>query len=373
MYTGPIIDTDVHHNWSSEKELLPYLPEYWRDFVTKRPHGRYSLTMAPTGGISGYVHTNGLPYRIETIGGTGVPASDYNLVKEQLLDAYNMDRVIVGFDIGKNAGLQNPELATEVCRAANQWCIDKWLSLPDDRIRGVIMAPTQDIEASVAEIKRAGKHDKMCAVLVVQNGMNKPFGHPVYWPIYEAAIEMGLPIQIHAGGDGIAGGGPAASRMEWHTLGPLPKMAHLSSFISFGTLERYKDLHILGVESGVAWTAWLLYNLDARYQELKRESPSLRKLPSEYFREHIKLSTQPLEDGERNEQLVDVLSSFEGIEDVLCFSTDYPHWDADDPMYVSRVLPKQWLPKIMWGNAQELYGWGRPFAGHSREEVVGAA
>jgi len=119
---------------------------------------------------------------------------------------------------------------------------------------------------------------------------------------------------------------------------------------------------VLSIEVGVTWLSWLVGNMDARYKDLRRESPTLKRLPSEYVRDHVKLSTQPLEMGQRDEQLVDVLGSFEGIEDLLCFSTDYPHWDADDPIYVARRLPESWLPKVMWANANAIYGYARPFA-----------
>jgi hypothetical protein len=363
VYSGPIIDCDVHHNWASERELLPYLPAHWRDFVTERPHGRYPLT--PRGGGRSYQHMNGLPYRIDALGPNGIPGSDYPTVKEQLLDAYNIDRVIVGFDIGFQQGITNPELSVVACKAANDWCIDKWLSLPDERIRGVVMIPTQDVEVAAAEIRRVGRHPRMCAVLMVFNGMNKPFGHPVYHPIYQAAVEMGLPIQIHSPINRGYPGGDPLTRMEWHSLGGGTMAPHISSLISFGVFEAFPDLRMLSVEVGVTWLPWLLGNLDARWDELKRESPLVRKLPSEYFREHVKMSTQPLEMGTRDHELVDVLETFEGIDDLLCFSTDYPHWDADDPLYIARKLPQAWLPKVMWRNARDIYGYARPFAGAS--------
>ena len=64
--------------------------------------------------------------------------------------------------------------------------------------------------------------------------------------------------------------------------------------------------------------------------------PHLKRKPSEYIREHVWWTTQPMEEPERREHL------FEMIEwigwDKLMFATDYPHWDFDDP---SRVLPRR--------------------------------
>ncbi len=70
------------------------------------------------------------------------------------------------------------------------------------------------------------------------------------------------------------------------------------------------------------------------FERLHSEVPHLKRKPSEYIRDHIWWTTQPMEDPERREHL------FETIEwigwDKLLFATDYPHWDFDEP---SRVLP----------------------------------
>ena len=62
--------------------------------------------------------------------------------------------------------------------------------------------------------------------------------------------------------------------------------------------------------------------------------PYLKRKPSEYIRDHIFWTTQPMEDPERREHLFDVIDWIGW--DKLLFATDYPHWDFDEP---SRVLP----------------------------------
>jgi len=38
------------------------------------------------------------------------------------------------------------------------------------------------------------------------------------------------------------------------------------------------------------------------------------------------------------------------------FSTDYPHWDQDDPRYAFKVqLPLEWQEQIYKTNARQLY------------------
>jgi hypothetical protein len=39
----------------------------------------------------------------------------------------------------------------------------------------------------------------------------------------------------------------------------------------------------------------------------------------------------------------------------LCFASDYPHWDFDEPNLTLRTLPSEWHPPILRDNAVELY------------------
>ena len=118
---------------------------------------------------------------------------------------------------------------------------------------------------------------------------------------------------------------------------------------------QHPSLKVLFVEHGFSWITSLLWNLDARYDVLRRESSWVRRLPSEYVLDYVRFTTQPLDMTRDPQQLIDVLSAFEGMERLLCFATDYPHWDADEPGYLRRKLPDEWLPRIFYENAAELY------------------
>lgn len=357
-YRGPCIDVDVHHDWASEADLHSYMTKAWRDFV----HGpeRSRLRIRPA--TMAYPHTGGTNKRIETIPPNGRAGSDHELMRTQLLDRLDVRAVILSYSIGHNAALPNVYLASEVCRAANDWSIDRWLSGQDDRYYGAVLVPTQLPEDAAKEVRRVGAHPRMKEVILVSNGLAKPFGHPAYHPIYEAAAEVGLVVAIHVAGElgatgaHICGGGVPATRLESHTLSAQPMQHHLASLLVHGVFEKYAGLRVALIETGVSWLPWLMWNLDSNYSLWKRETPWLRKLPSEYVREHVRMSTQPLETPEKAESLIDLLESYGGMEDVLMFATDYPHWDADDPRYIDRRLPKGWHPKVFYENARRFYG-----------------
>src|SRR3954462_536948 len=100
MYKGPIIDCDVHHNWKSPEDIVSRLPRRWRELAEGLPSGEtLSLTpAAPT-----HANRHGHNKRVDTFPANGgVPGSDYQTMKEQLLDPLGIERAILLFDTGTN-------------------------------------------------------------------------------------------------------------------------------------------------------------------------------------------------------------------------------------------------------------------------------
>jgi predicted TIM-barrel fold metal-dependent hydrolase len=83
--------------------------------------------------------------------------------------------------------------------------------------------------------------------------------------------------------------------------------------------------------------------------------PWLKRLPSEYIREHVRLTTQPTEEPENPAHLLQIFEMI-GSPEMILFSSDYPHWDFDNPRVALPALPAQWKERIFWRNAAELYG-----------------
>ncbi len=45
-----------------------------------------------------------------------------------------------------------------------------------------------------------------------------------------------------------------------------------------------------------------------------------------------------------------------GADRTLCFSSDFPHWDFDDPVRAfDSHLPEPLKERILWGNAYDMY------------------
>jgi predicted TIM-barrel fold metal-dependent hydrolase len=353
-YQGPIIDTDLHHNWKSSDDVLEYMPEEWRDYA------RGEVPRGPRIGVAGSNLPGGTKrkdaFRVED----EPVCSDLQFVKDQLLDRHNFWRCVLTYDIGCHGNTQNPYFGTAAARAANDWNADTWLTW-DDRLYGVASIALGLPDEAAKEVRRAGENPRVVATLLAGSPLGRPYGDPVYHPVWEASAEMGLPLDIHPGASNLEreAGGKATSNLGqivniWNVT-----MHHVTSLIVHGVFEKYPTTKVLIKEHGTAWLPYLMWRLDQNYETLKLESKWVKKWPSEYIREHVKLGTQPLEEMSDPDDLKKLYRSVE-MDDLLCFATDYAHTSFDDPDNIARRLPDGWARKVMCDNACDHYGWTPP-------------
>jgi uncharacterized protein len=350
-----LIDSDVHNQWPSAKVLLPFLEPPFRDFLERGevpgPPGALPHGHRP------WLHPEGFKRTDVPAPEEGDTDAHYEALRTHLLDRYDIEyAILTGEEAIEVSTLANGRYASALARAYNEWLVAEWLPR-DGRLRGSLVVAPQDPAGAAKEIRRLGDHPGIVQVLV-STGAQRPYGDPFYWPIWDAAAELGLPVAAHLGGQGginanPTGCGPPTYFWEAHALFCETGMGHVASVIAHGIFERHPRMRFVLIECGVAWLPALLWRLDADYKALRKETPWLKRLPSEYAREHIRLTTQPLEQPEAKEHLFAVLEAMHGRE-VLLFASDYPHWDFDDPMTIG--LPERWRTDVFAANARRLYG-----------------
>ncbi|HZW58592.1 MAG TPA: amidohydrolase family protein [Nitrososphaerales archaeon] len=94
--------------------------------------------------------------------------------------------------------------------------------------------------------------------------------------------------------------------------------------------------------------------LDKAWHGLRMETPWVKKPPSEYIREHVRFTTQPIDEPEKTSDLHSMIRLL-GIE-MLLSSSDYPHWDNDPPQIIFKNLPEEFKERIAVTNAVEFFG-----------------
>jgi predicted TIM-barrel fold metal-dependent hydrolase len=109
------------------------------------------------------------------------------------------------------------------------------------------------------------------------------------------------------------------------------------------------------IEGGFTWMPSFMWRFDKEWKGLRREIPWNQQLPSEYIRQHIRLTTQPLDEPPTAEQMLQIIDQL-GSDEMLMFATDYPHWQFDSPEEaLPAYLPESLTRKILAENARAFY------------------
>ena len=349
-----VIDTDVHHLYAEESELLEYLPVGYAERFTE-----YGQPLVGVRGLGNTVGFDGLDPRLGD--GSVGDRSPQSVVMERVLDARGTEAALL---LGSppfwapNA-MPNKDYANVLCTAYNDYTVEQWLDW-DDRFLYSITVNHQDPVAAAAEIERVGGHDQVAAVNLSPRS-NRPFGNKQYDPIYEAAVEHGLPVTIHPGYDGAgthghpltAAGYPNTDverRLMQHTL----VQSHVTSLVLEGTFEKFPDLSVACLGWGWSWLSGYFWRLDTEWKNLRTEVPWVEQDPTSYLKEHIRFGVQPWTDSEWNKSLGKIFEWIEG-EKLLMYGSDFPHERTDDPEESLEHVGSVARERILSGNAAELF------------------
>jgi len=288
------------------------------------------------------------------------PGADPGFTAQHHLDVHRIDRaVLIGGEVLGLGAMPDPDAAALIASAYNDWLAATWLDA-DERYRGTLVVAVQDPEQAAREIRRAGADERFVSVLMPLT--NRLMGDRHHYPIYDAAAELGLPITIHPNsGDGIfrtsppLAGGTPTYYVEWHTGLSQVFQANLISLVCHGVFERFPGLKVVLTEGGLGWIPDVMWRLDKNVRGLRDEVPWVRRLPSEYVFDHVRFTSQPLPEPRRRQHLHAILDIVRA-ERTLLFSSDYPHWDFDDPRHALTALPAEIRQRVKADNAIETYG-----------------
>lgn len=349
-----IVDCDVHLDPKFAEDFAEFMPEPYRTRYYSR-----DLEVA---------HDNALFYpppqnlaRLDAIPPSGGPlGTDPEYVELQLLQQTGIDYAVIG-PLGPRAKHWDAEYDAAFASALNSWLAARWLDGPNNwhgRYRGSIHVSPMDPAAAVREIHKWAEHPYFVSVFILADGLVS-WGQPQYREMLRTAAHYKLPVATHllrhTGIRSMSPVGFPSYHLEILPAWSLPYVNHLASLLFEGVFEEIPDLKYVNVEGGTAWIAPLLWRLDRHWELLKDEIPNCRRRPSEYIREHVRWTTQPLEEPSPPRHLNKMLE-WAHADEVLMFSSDYPHYDYDDPSFIRSRLPVEWRERILGLNAIELYG-----------------
>ena len=224
--------------------------------------------------------------------------------------------------------IQDRDWAVALARAYNNWLSDRFYGT-SKRLRGMAILPMQDVGEAVKELRRAVTELGVVGVVLPSNdadtGIRRGLGHPDFWPVYEEAERLNVPISVHGGASMNLGLNSFKRIAMTVTLEhPVSQMIQLTSFMLEGTFDRFKKLRVGFLEAGTGWVPYMIDRLDRSFTVMSRDgnsefSSALKTLPSEQFASgRIYFSCEGGEPSLRN--LVDRI----GHKTIL-FASDFPH------------------------------------------------
>jgi len=348
-----IVDCDIHPTQRSVADLFPYMSEHWREHSKSiGPHIRQGLAA-----MQAYPRMMAAGQRADAYPAHGgPPGSDLDLMRRQHLDPAGVETgMLVALSKG---GMEerNPDYATALAHAVNDWQLHDWVR-KEPRLRAGVVVPQEDPAFAAREIRERSLDPAFRQVILSPRSI-EPLGRRRYWPIYEAAAECGLPLGLHPAANGAnpsTGGGWPTYYMQEHYAFGTNMQSNLVSMVFEGVFERFPRLKVALIESGFTWIPAMCWRMDRHWARMRHEVPHLKRPPSEYIREHVWFATQPIEEPEDSAHLPEIIDWIGW--DRLLFSTDYPHWDYDDPKYCIRFrMTEQQRSKLFRDNARALYG-----------------
>ncbi|MFD4407126.1 amidohydrolase family protein [Nocardia sp. NPDC058499] len=346
-----VVDSDVHPV-PRRGDLVEHIPEPWRSsFFLSHRVGDTIIYDAPD-----YAHSKAM--RVDTFPENGeFPGSDPDMAFRQLIMDAGSDIVILEPTV---KATRLPEATAAMATGVNGWLNAQWLDPHNNwhqRWRGSICVAIDDPNSAVAEIEQWAGHPYMAQILIKAEP-RPSWGDARYDPIWAAAVKHDLPVSCHL------------SRGAYETM-PMPPVGFPSynhdfmvtysllaanqvmSLIFDGVFDRFPALRIVFVEHAFTWILPLMWRMDAIYAA-RGTFMSITRKPSEYVKEHIKFTTQPLDYPEDKTELT---RAFEWMEadKILLYSSDYPHWTFDDPRWLVKHLPPAAREKVMFRNGIETY------------------
>jgi predicted TIM-barrel fold metal-dependent hydrolase len=251
--------------------------------------------------------------------------------------------------------LFSEDMAAAFARALNDWIAKEWLDR-DARLRASIVVPMQNVEMAVDEIERCAKDRRFVQVLVLVM-QETPLGRRSNWPIFAAAERHGLPLGIHAGSayrNPVTSLGWPSWYIEDYAAQSQGFQSQVASLICEGVFAKFPALKVVLIESGVTWLPGFLWRFSKFWRGLRTEVPWVDRSPAEIVRDHIRLTIQPFDAPESTddvERAVDHLRS----DDMLLFSSDFPHWQFDGNQVMPAGIPAGLHRKILVDNPLATY------------------
>jgi predicted TIM-barrel fold metal-dependent hydrolase len=345
----PVVDSSVHVFFKGNQELRDYLREPFKS------RGIPDVEMDWYGAPGG-------EYAPEVVARSeGYPGSDPRQVGRHLFEEQGVDIAVL--HPMTRGTLPDRRLTTAMLSAHNEMLTERWLEdeVYGERFRGTIRVNPEDIEGALKEVDRWASHPRMVQ-LGVPLQSREPYGKPQFMPLWEEAARRGLPVAVHIEtGTGVGypptPSGHPRTYAQYAAFMALNYLYHLMNMIAEGVFESLPDFKIIWADGGAEMVTPFMWRMDTFGRPHLEQTPWAPQIPSAYLPDHVRFVHSNL-DGVRMAGIAAEWLEMTGKSDLIMYGSSYPHWSMTSVSELSLDLTDEQRQKILWRNADKLYGLG---------------
>jgi len=260
-----------------------------------------------------------------------VPEGGYDPVaraEEMDREGIEAELVYTSFGLGLFA-LTDHEYRRACLRAFNDWLAEHCAGAPN-RLFGVAMIATDDIDRSVAELERCVGMGLRGAMISIGQASGEDYAEARFRPFWSAVESLEVPISLHV----------AATETGWKNTGSnfadfscvfTPTMYAITAMIFSGLFDQHPKLKVLSVENDASWPLPVLERMDDRWVHDQLWAPGTGRAagiisgrkPSEIFHDHVACTFMRDRTAIVNREIIG--------RNNLMWGADYPHFDGAWP------------------------------------------
>ena len=290
-------------------------------------------------------------------------------------DADGIDGELLFATEARNTKIKDRGAFLALIQAFNDYFIEEYCAADPERLVGVAVMPDIGASDDIAEMKRCKKKG-FKAVRLHRFPSGKSYPSPEDDAFYSAALDLDMPITIHTSfprrteeRDVFLMKYPKEPQGEERPFDFLQRLARhgiyhcgaveAAQLILTGVFDRFPRLRIYWAENNIGWIPYFYQQVDQTYKinyswaERLLGLPKLKRLPSEYLREHALW-------GVFDDPIGIQLRHMVGVDKIL-WSTDFPHIVTRWPKSLQLVeeqfagVPENEKTAMLAGNAVNFF------------------
>lgn len=250
--------------------------------------------------------------------------------------------------------IRDVEFQWALFEAYNTW-VGEFVSQIPDTFVGIGLLSPVDLERAAKEIKRCRDMGLKGVMIPVVNGEDNPYQDPSFDPLWAAAVEHAMPVNLHAATTRDPDKAWDKGTSTRSVLQTVDIQEVVLDLIFGGVLDRFPELMIVSAENDVGWAGNLLERADYWFN---RNSQLLKDMncqqePSYYWRKNFRVTFMRDLTGIAARDVI-------GTETMM-WGNDFPHhvstWPHSQAVIAEHFAdaPDEVRDAIVSGNVRRLY------------------